>query len=170
MRRRKTFSGQDAGFPLRALLPRFWGRRCRRRMRGLRLRAKVDRRADHFFNHQRIPNQQFIRNAQNVDPALSKFTGTAIVVLVHARHRVVSSIQFDRDFQRRTVKVDDVTSDRNLTPKLHAGKAAIAQPTPHAAFRPRGFVAHGTSVRFHPRRDLSHIKTVPRRAKFFTPS
>ena len=119
-------------------------------MRGLRLRAKVDRCADHFFDHQRIPNQKLIRNAQNVDPARSKITRAQIVVLVDARRRVVPSIQLDRDFQLHTIEIDDVASDRNLTPELHAGKAAIAQPTPHAAFRACGFAAHRARVLFHP--------------------
>ena len=93
-------------------------------MRGSRLRAKVDRRADHFFNHQRIPNQQLIRNAQNVDPAFEDNAfgnrrtrpcppSSGVAHLARSRFSVAH------------IEIDDVASDRNLSRNFTPAKRRL---------------------------------------------
>jgi hypothetical protein len=62
---------------------------------------------------------------------------------------MMSSIELNHHLQLRTVKVDDVPSDRYLPPELVPEEAAVAQPAPHAAFRSSGISAHRTRMLFH---------------------
>jgi hypothetical protein len=105
-----------------------------------------------------FPLQKHVRvpESQHFESLLAQPGVAAPVVLLVARLVVLAAIEFEDDAAVETDEIDDVVPQRNLSPKLEAGKATAAEFAPHEClgfglavaevFGATAMVGHGASL------------------------
>jgi hypothetical protein len=104
----------------------------------------------------RVAVDVLIRKANDIDAVSSKH-GCAIPILTWY---VTNSVEFNRQAKRIAVKVEDVRSDRVLTPELPSDELAATKPTPDLRLGSRPILAQVTGAAERSGTLLVHGKTL----------
>jgi len=89
-------------------------------LRNIRALQFGDLDRDHLQNARQILNHVRIPKAQHHDAALFKPTRPRSIARNSIDLRVLAAIKFDREPQRRTIKIQDETASRMLSTKIGA--------------------------------------------------
>src|SRR5436190_2143281 len=93
-------------------------------------RRSFDRRTDARLDHCRVADEHLVRDANDLDSALTQCERPFVVVLCHQELVVLPAIDFDRQFQLRAVKVENVAADWILAAELVSVETTITEPRP----------------------------------------